>query len=93
MLKNKTPNDLIEISPNQFSRIEYIWLVPTILNQTTLIGFAFKDLASLDDFKNGNSNNSILIDFGLIDVKLDSDVFDECHNAALLKFSNFEIIK
>jgi hypothetical protein len=93
MLQNKTPNELIELSTNQFSKIEYIWLVPTILNQTTLIGFAFKDSASLEDFKNGNNNNSILIDFGLIDVKLDSDVFDECHNVALLKFSNFEIIK
>jgi len=93
MLQNKTPNDLIEMSPNQFSRIEYIWLVPTILNQTNLIGFAFKDSTSLQDFRDGNNNNSILIDFGLIDVKLDSNVFDECHNAALLKFSNFEIIK
>jgi len=93
MLQNKTPNELIEMSPNQFSKIEYIWLVPTILNQTNLIGFAFKDLASLEDFKNGNSNNSILIDFGLVDVKLDSNVFDECHNAALLKFPNFEITK
>jgi hypothetical protein len=93
MLQNKTPNDLIEMSPNQFSKIEYIWLVPTILNQTTLIGFAFKDSAFLEDFRNGNNNNSILIDFGVINVKLDSNVFDDCHNAALLKFPNFEILK
>lgn len=93
MLQNKTPNELIELSTNQFSRIEYIWLVPTILNQTTLIGFAFKDSASLEDFKNGNNNNSILIDFGVINVKLDSNVFDDCHNTALLKFPNFEITK
>ena len=93
MLQNKTPKELIEITPNNYSIIEYIWLVPTILNQTTLIGFAFKDSASLEDFKNGNNNNSILIDFGVINVKLDSNVFDECHDAALLKFSNFEIIK
>ncbi len=92
MLKNKTPNDLIEISPNQFSRIEYIWLVPTIVNKTNLIGFGFKNAKDLDDFRNGLNNNSILIDFGEVDITIDENVYDKCNIAALIKFPNFEIV-
>ena len=92
MLKNKTPKDLIEITPNNYSIIEYIWLVPTIVNKTNLIGFAFKNTKDLDDFKNGINNNGILVDFGLLDITIDENVYDKCNIAALIKFPNFEIV-
>jgi len=92
MLKNKTPKDLIELSENNFSKVEYIWLVPTIVIKTNLIGFAFKNTKDLDDFKNGINNNGILVDFGLLDITIDENVYDKCNSAALIKFPNFEIV-
>jgi hypothetical protein len=92
MLKNKTPKTLIELTPNNFSKVEYIWLVPTIINKTNLIGFAFKDETDLDSFINGLNNNSILIDFGEVDITIDENVYDKCNIAALIKFPNFEIV-
>lgn len=92
MLKNKDPKVLIELSENNFSKVEFIWLVPTIVNKTNLIGFAFKNSTDLDNFKNGLNNNSIQINFGEVDITIDENVYDKCNSAALIKFPNFEIV-
>jgi len=93
MLKNKKPNELIELVPNQFSKIEYIWLVPTITNKTNLIGFGFKSIDDLILFKDGVGNNGIVIDFGEFDITIDDEnIYDLCNIAALNKFPNFEVV-
>ena len=63
MLVNPTPTELIEVQPNKFMRIQFIWLVPKMLYHTELIGFGFKDEADLQNYKDGLGNQSFVFEF------------------------------
>ncbi len=92
MITNPNPNELIEIEPNRFVRIKHIWLVPRMLFKTELIGFGFKDDETLQDYKDGIGNQSVLIDFGIVPTKLTDNIVDAIHARAIERFTNWTIV-
>jgi hypothetical protein len=91
MLVNPNPDVAIEISPNSFSKVKYLWLIANVFYKTIVTGYGFENDEELEKFKRGESSRYVIISFGIIDVKITDNLSEKIHNKIQEQYPDWQI--